>query len=214
MRYAKKIGFATVVAVALTALLSVGSASATVLCKKDIRPCPTTQDWEFGETFEAALIAGTSTTLKDTSGFSLNTCTSGTLKGKTENTGAKGVSVKIEPTSWTFNNCNRTAKTLNLGQMTLQYIPEPNNTVGTLIAKEVKIEVQTAFGKCVFGTGAELSMGLVTGRRTEPGNETAAMIHMTPVLAPVEGFCPASAALLAAYHISEPAPLYIKEETA
>lgn len=118
--------------------------------------------------------------------------------------------MKVGPTSWTFNNCTRAVKVLNLGQLTLQYFPEEkfNKTRGTLIAKGLEIEVGTPFGNCIFKTGPETIMGVLTSRNLE----TAATIHISTVLN--GGFLCPSSPFVAAYHISLPAPLYFKEETA
>ncbi|HET8814644.1 MAG TPA: hypothetical protein VFM51_06780 [Solirubrobacterales bacterium] len=208
MKHLKMLAITIPVAMALAVLLGAGTASATVLCKENKRPCPKSQDWEFGQTFEAGIIAETTTTLKTTSGTLLNTCTSGIMEGITENTGGSGIPVKIENTKLTFNNCTRTTHVHNPGRLTIEYINEPSNdTFGYLIAKEMEFTVTLPLiGNCTVSTGPELIMGLVTGRK----GETAAMIHITTQL---EG-CLASMPFLAEYHISLPAPLYVKENTA
>lgn len=89
MKHLKMLGLVALATMAFTAFVGAGSASAMVLCKVETRPCPKAQDWGAGETFEAALLAEPSTTLKNTSGNLLNTCTSGTLTGKTETQVAK-----------------------------------------------------------------------------------------------------------------------------
>jgi hypothetical protein len=97
MKYLKMLGVAAVAAMALTAVLGAGSASAaTFLCKTSANPC--TEHYPSGTAISASLVTGTTARL--TTNIGTVTCKKSTVGGKTTSTEAHG-----EITSLTFTEC-------------------------------------------------------------------------------------------------------------
>jgi hypothetical protein len=206
MKHAKMLGLAVLAALALTALLGTGSASALVLCKENAIPCPEGQDYPAGTVIHATLETGTTSVFRDTSKNVLGTCTSSTIEGPTANTGTKEVAVEGKITSFTFGNCSTMTAVTEFGQFAIHYIgPE---TRGTLTFKGTKVTVK-AFGvSCVYGAGAAVDIGTLKGG--DP-----ATLEVQAVVPKQEGsfLCPTHAVWEAKYELTLPeGKLYFKEE--
>lgn len=210
MRNLKMLCLAVVAAAAFTAIFAAGSASATVLCKTYVTPCPAAWDYPVGTEIDASLAPGTSAVLSTTSGTVLNTCTESTFKGKTTNTGSATETVNGNVESMTFGKCSSSIAVLALGTFEIHYIGP--KTSGALTFKGSKATMLTAGADCVYGTGAGTSIGTMT---SEEGMESAE-IDVAAVLGKEEGsiLCPTTISWNAKYKITAPKPLYFKEKTA
>lgn len=211
MKCLKMLGLAAVAAMALAALLGAGPASATVLCTENKIPCPAGEDYEFNTEIEMSQVS--SSVIKSTNGTALSTCGDSKIKGRTENTGGKGVLVKVEITEMTFTECtNKTTATV-LGRMTIEYI-KFTNTVAEGKIDNTQVTVNSIFGSCVYG--AAESPGTPAGLLTGATMSGVGTYHGKAVLSKVEGsaFCPGDVIWEAQYTITKPTQLYFKEETA
>lgn len=216
MQYAKLVGLVAVAALVLAALSGAGSASATVLCKVNAKPCPTpNEDYPAGTEIHASIAAGGGLAIRDTESHVLITCSESTLKGKTTNTGGTpGVPVEGKIETLTFNGvggseCTSPIKVLKTGEFDIEYIPG-TNTRGTLTLKETQVTTTLAGVSCTYGAASVVDAGTVTG--TSLG--TPATIDFSGVL-PKEGggfLCPGDVTWETTYTITAPKPLYIKEE--
>lgn len=177
MKHLKMLGLASIAAVALTAFVGSGTASATVICKTEpvAHVCPEGWDYPAG-TEGLASLKGTGT-IETLGGAVLDTCSAGTIRGTSGNTGSATETVKGTGTALTFGSpespCTKTTDTLNIGAGEVHWIPGTNN--GTLTASNVEVTVNTIFGTCVYGTGASLDLGTAIG-----GTETLTINTIVP----------------------------------
>ena len=204
MKYVKSLGLALVVTMALTVLLGIGSASATVLCKTQITSGCGSWDYAAGTTFHATLEE--TATLETLGGTTLHTCIDGTISGKFSNTGGSSETIRgvIETLSWgsPTNPCTKTIDTINNGELEIHWISGTDN--GTLTIINTKVTTNTIFGSCIYGSSGAIDYGTITG-----GNP--ATIDINVILPKTEGsaLCPAEARWTAKYTVTEPTPLYI-----
>lgn len=210
MNYVKRFGLLVLGIVAILALAGMGSASATVLCKTAITSGCATGGWDYsaGTSMHITLQSGFSSIFEDTSGNTLLTCTEGTVRGKTSNTGSSGEAVKgsIEVLTWGSapTPCTTTLDTNTLGSLAVNWITSTNN--GTLSGSGSKWTTNIFGVSCVYGTGAGTTLGTVTGGER-------ATIDINAVINKQEGgfLCPSTTKWTASYVINEPKPLYIAE---
>lgn len=198
MKNPKMLGLAAVAAVAVTAFVGGGTASATVICKTNpgSSECPAGWDYPAG-TEGLASIQGTATL--ETVGNPptvLDTCSGGTVKGTSQNTGGASETVKSILTALTWEGCSKTTETLAPGTGELHWIPGTNN--GTVTTAGFEVTVNTIFGSCVYGAGAVgMDMGTVEG-----GTGSLAINAIIPRLT---GPCPAESRFTATYVATKPA---------
>lgn len=213
MKYLKVFGLAAVAAMALTALLGTGSASATVLCKTSPIPCPAGWDFDAGTEIHASTPDGISSSIATTSETLLETCADATFKGKTTNTGSATETVKGTVDAMTFTECTKTIDVIKNGSFEIHYIPKPDgkpNTRGELTLKNTSVTANTVVGSCVYGTGSETSVGEMTSE--EEGTE--AEIHVKAVLSKESGsfLCPTDVVWTSNYKITAPKNLRFKDK--
>ncbi len=217
MKYAKLVGLVAVAAMVIAALSGAGSASATVLCKVNVKPCPTpNEDYPAGTEIHASIAAGGGLAIRDTESNVLITCSESTFKAKTTTTGGiPGVPVEAKIETLTFNGiggteCTSPIKVLKTGGFDIEYIPG-TNTRGTLTLKETQVTaVLGGFLSCTYGAAGVVDAGTVTG--TSIG--TPATIDFSGVFPKEAGgfLCPGDVLVETTYTITAPKPLYIKEE--
>jgi hypothetical protein len=158
MKYLKMLGLAAVAAMALMAI-GAGSASATTL---EVEGTPQS----LSINISASLKFGTSAILKDTFGFSMNTCTSSSMSAGTTST--SGASVTAVISTLTFSNCERSPVTTIAGGKL--HVTWTNGTNGTVTSSGAEVTTPSPFGtlNCKTGTGTHL--GTIVGEKT--GNAT------------------------------------------
>lgn len=201
MKYLKMLMVIAVASAAFCAVLS-GSASATVLCKKAISPCP--EDYPAGTVGTASLLG--SAAIRTTEGTTLVTCNETTITGTSENTGGKGEAVKSIGGEWLVRECTNPVTVLKTGKLSVFHISGTHN--GTVIAEGAELTVGGIFGaSCVYGPGSGLDLGTYVGGTGE--------LNIKTVVNRVSGgfTCPSDVWWTASYRSTSPAtPVYIEEE--
>jgi hypothetical protein len=202
MKYLKKLGLAASVAVASTAFLGAGSASATVLCSTTLSTsCPAGQTWPANTALDFSIPAGSSANLVDTAGEELDTCSASTVKGKLTNAGSSTETATgpVEELTWT--SCTFPTKTLTLGKLEVHRITGTSN--GTVTADGTfEVTINTVFfGSCIYGVTSGVSLGDIT-----EGNP--AIFHANAVAEKFSGSnlaCPSTSKWTATYTVTSPA---------
>jgi len=203
MKHLKMLGLAAVTAVALMAVAGSGSASATVLCKTTPtnNDCPKAWDYEKGTQISASAKAGGSILVEETGGTSVTTCTGGSLKGKTTNTGGANETVDGTNEELVWNNCKAAVVTKGLGSFEIH--AEENHN-GVVTGKLNEITVVTALSvSCVYGTGSGATLGTI-----ESGE--SATLNINAVLSLVSGgiTCPPTVRWTSTYAVTSPSPIF------
>jgi hypothetical protein len=158
MKYLKMLGLAALSAMALMAFVA-GPASATTLELGGV-----TQNKSVS--LEATIKSGTSAVLRDTSGFSVNTCTSSEVAGSTETT-FTGPTVTGKVSKLTFSNCTDPVTVHKNGTLHVAY---SSGTNGTVSSSGAEVTVDGPFGYITCTTGAGTTLGTLTG--VSSGNAT------------------------------------------
>jgi hypothetical protein len=194
MKYMKMLGLAAVAAMALMAFA--GTASATELYSG-------ATTLKAGTVIDASLTG--SAILETTGGTVLNTCTGGTVKGKTANNGGPAETVKgnIEELTWT--GCTRETITTKPGALEIHHIAGTKD--GTVIGSGSEVTINGLFGtSCVYGTGPGTHLGTLKG--TTAGDATLAIKATVPLTIP-NWLCPSTAVWNANYTVTQPTPLHV-----
>ncbi len=206
MKYLKTLGLAAVAVVALMASVGASSASATVLCSTNVvLGCGGTA-WAYPPNTIIELSQKTETTaiLETTGGVILDTCTGSKGSGKVSNAGGASETVSGPIESLVWGTCSRTTHTLKIGSLEVHNISGTTN--GTVTATGgTEVTINTIFGSCVFGSGAALDIGKVTGGNPATVNTEKAVVPK------ISGnpACPAHGVLNAEYVITSPKPAFI-----
>jgi len=209
MKHLKILGLAAVAAVALTALLGSGSASATVLCKKFKQPCPKTEVFGATTKIKATLRAKTSLVIKDVHEI-LDTCTGSTLEGLTTNAGGgKGVPVEGTNETETFTGCTHTVTILEKGKFAVDYIGP--TTDGTWVFSNDNVTVEDLGVTCSYGSGTEDEVGIFESDET---TEDAELDFVEAEFTKIAGsfLCPPTVFFSGEYWITEPNLVFTKQE--
>ena len=152
MKHLKMLGLAAVAAMALTAFTA-GSASATTLEIGGV-----TQNTSV--TIAASLKSGTSALLKDTFGFSINTCTSSTVTGATASP-FSGATDTGPVTTLDFASCTRELVIVDKpGTLHIAFTKETN---GTLTSSGAEVTTPSPLGILNCKTGEGTHLGTLTG---------------------------------------------------
>jgi hypothetical protein len=205
MKYLKMMGLGAVAALALTAVLGVGSAAAaTFLCKTSASPCP--EHYAIGTTITAALESGTTARL--TTNIGAVACKKAMVGGKTTTTEAHGEITGLtlaECTDPFGNSCtvkavnlNYTAKSAAIGggNGTLTVTPK----AGAIGNPGATVECGS-FMNCTF-TSSSITLDVF-------GGPVATILANKEPLNREGGLCPSESFWDAAYNVSAPTPLYI-----
>lgn len=186
--------------IALTALLGVGSASATTIWKDT--------NWAFddklgvGTKVFASLQPFTSFTIKSTGGAALTTCTESEFELVIENAGSEWSDVSGSLQKLAFRSCSQTTHVLYPGTMKIQHIPGTNG--GLVTSEGMEITVQSAIGHCVAKTAGTM-IGTLTGA---PSEKAFATLHVTGVVK-VDAACGTSATFEGTYSVTTPTGFYV-----
>jgi hypothetical protein len=209
MKYLKMLGLAAVAALALTAVLGAGSASAaTFLCKTNANPCP--EHYPTGTAFSGSLEPGLHSTLITNLGHV--TCKKSAVSGKTTTTEGHG-----EITSLTYTECTDpfgnpcTVKAVNL-----PYTVDITTTTAGVVNSNGLMTVTPkaggtgnpgaivecgSFMNCKF-TSSALKLHVT-------GGAPATLFANKVPLNREGGFCPSESFWDASYNITAPSPLYV-----
>lgn len=165
MKYIKTLGLAAVAITALLAVAAVGSASATVLCKKTENPCAEVNKWKTGTFADGSLASSTTGKMTDTSGNTLATCGEATISGTVE--GSSGSATETPTAHGTKENvrwgkCTFPMTTTHEGWVEVHHIAGTDN--GTVTAKEFETTVNLGvLGSCVYTYGTGTDVGTLNG---------------------------------------------------
>jgi hypothetical protein len=158
MKHVKLPGLIVVAAMALMALLGVGSASATVLCKTTTNPCG--EAWKYSGTIEGSLKSGTTAVLKTTGGEIDNTCTGGSAKGTASAGGATStVTGTASTTDVNLSGCTHTVDLLEECAGEIHSISGTSS--GTVTVKGCAVTTVLLGVSCTYGPGAGADVGVV-----------------------------------------------------
>lgn len=203
MKYLKALGLAAVAAMVLTALIGAGSASATVLCKTALKEGCAASGWDYptGTEIDISLVGTTSTSA--TGGELLDTCTEGTNKGSTTNTGGPSETVDWNLAEFWSKNCTVTTDTVNNGSLEVHWISGGTN--GTVTVKGTQA-TKILFGvSCLYGPPS----GGTTLGTLEGGSEPK--LNVEAVLPKLTGsfICAPDVVWKGSYAVTSPQPLYV-----
>jgi hypothetical protein len=197
MKYLKMIGLAGLAALAVTAFVGVGTASATTL-----EIAGATQNKAV--TLVGSLKAGTSANLKTTSGSFQNTCTGSNVHGTTEIFTGHVVTGKLteKENGLKFTGCANSVTVHNAGALEVTHIAGTTN--GTVFSENAEVTVFSAeFGTYLnCKTGATTHIGTLTGVASAAAHAT---LNVNAVLNC--GFFVPSAKWEATYTITTPTGL-------
>lgn len=178
MKYLKIIGLAALAAMALTAFLGAGTASASVVKEKTSNG--TTDTLGVGAVIEASLEPGTSAFLEDSFGLTATTCTGSTVKGTLE---------KVTPTSQPtgkistldFSGCGHTVDVLANGALEVRNIAGTTN--GTVFSEGAKVLVFNTLlnQNCTANTGASTDIGTLTAAASATARATMDINGLIPL---------------------------------
>jgi hypothetical protein len=205
MKHLKVLGLVIAAAAVLAALTSAGAASATVLCKTSLTEGCGVSGWDYpgGTSFDASLSSETTMVLRSTGGSLEDTCSGGTIRGDTENTGSVSETVRVTITETAYEGCSKPTKVLEphcTGEF--HWISGTDNA--TLTTTTCRWTVESLSGvSCVYSGGTGTNMGTATGGN--PG-----VIDVNAVVNKAEGgfLCPADSVLELRYTITAPVPTY------
>ncbi len=158
MNHVKLLGLIAVAAMALMALLGVGTASATVLCKTATAGKACGEGWKYSGTVKGSLASGTSAVMKTTSGEVVNTCTGGTAEASAS-AGGPTSTVTANTTSVSLTGCTNKITNLSTCEGEIHYISETSN--GTATVKGCEMTSTSAFGSCVYSAGSGIDVGVI-----------------------------------------------------
>jgi hypothetical protein len=151
MKHLKLLGLVVVAAMAQTALLGAGSASATT-----IEITGVTQNGAITNTISQK--PGTSSVIRDTFGFSSNTCTQFHTHGTTSS--FTGAAALAPATSLEFANCTGSVTVHSPGVFRFEWT---SGTNGTVSSSGAEITTASPFGTLNCKTGEGTHLGTVTG---------------------------------------------------
>jgi hypothetical protein len=198
MKYMKMLGLVAVAAAALMAFA--GSASATEL----YGGTGTLKN----PTLDFSLKSGTSASLVNTAGESLDTCTESTVKG-TATTGSSTTNPTGSITTLSWGKCTFTTDTVTLGK--LEVVHNTGTTNGTVKADaEIGVTINTVFfGSCVYGVKSGTTLGTLTGNAA--GSATFDANAVAVKLTGSAFACPETSNWTGTYVSTEPAgALYVE----
>jgi hypothetical protein len=202
MKYAKMLALVALAAGALMAFIGAGTASANKICSTTVSPCPAGQAWpEDIIGMDWSLTSGTSASLTQDPGETIDTCKESTVKGTftqgttASNTGAP--TLHVEELKW--GNCSFTTTTTHLGTLKITQISGTSN--GTVTGSGFEVTINTVFfGSCVYGTGENKDLGKVTEGKP-PVFDAEATVNK---LSGSNFACPATALWNATYTLTTP----------
>jgi hypothetical protein len=219
VKYVKILGLAAIAAMALTALLGAGSASATVLCKQtpsgSPAACPTAQTYNAGQ-----VVLGEATDPVLTNGLEDVTCSRSNTEAEIKQTGSATTTVVGTVKALTFSECEtvNTHTPCNVSVENLPYLAEVHWSSGT--------HDGTFTGKSDGNgnPGAKVTcLGVIVCKFSTPeavlavnGGNPASLVANEVELGPNGGFlgalCPEEAFWDATYTATNPTAIWVAKE--
>lgn len=215
MKYFKTLGLAVIAVTALMALVGVGTASATVLCKKTGEStttgtiCPVGQAYEAGTLFDGFVESLEKPMILKTEYLKLQ-CPRSTVRGETSNEGGEGLSVSIPLQAVTTENCAcQFLAMLRTGTLAINWIEGTHNGTVTSSGTEFTTRCTGSLGEqhCIYGT-EKTDLGTLKG-----GEPAILEIKATLSRLPTDPLCPLTMTWEGTYTVSSPKPLYVAGET-
>ena len=199
MKYLKILGLAAVAAMALTAFLGAGTASAS-----NLRIFGSGTNLGTGTAIEATLESGNSALLEDAFGFTATTCTGSTVNGTIERVTPAG-QPKGKIGTLTFTGCpeKHAVKVLANGELEVRNIAGTTN--GTVFSSGAKVSVfNTLLNQtCVAETGEGTDLGTLTGATSAAGKATMDINGLIPL----SGCSASNARWTGKYEVTKPVGL-------
>lgn len=203
MKCLKMLGGVAAVAAALLAFVGGGTASATVLCKTEAKPCSST--YPKGTELTADNTVGTRPTFSDQFFEKFAECEDSHLTGQVSNPGGATSTVLISLTSLTWSECEGapTPTATKRGSLEVHYT---ENGRGLVTDPELEIAFEPF---CAYKAQSGANLGLITSS-SETGTE--AVMHVELELTNVNPLLPGcgeSIHWLAQFKFTSPNPLYV-----
>jgi len=203
MKYTKMLALAAVAVGALTAFLGAGTASASKFCSTTVSPCPAGQNWPVNTVIDFSIPSpGGSVQWNDTSGNTLNSCTSSTIKGQITNAGSATSTVTSSIGELTWPACIFTTKIMTKNSLEVHQIAGTSN--GTVTSDgAIEVTMNTgAFGSCIYGAATGVDLGTIT-----EGSGTGATFHANAVTTRFGSnfLCPSTSRWTGTYVLTSPA---------
>lgn len=204
MTHLKMLGLCLLGALALTALIGPGTASATKLCSVNTAPCPAGNTYGKGTAIKAQLVPGTKSVVS--SGFVTVECTESTMSGKTTSAGGgSGVAVLGQISSVTWKNCKTTSgSSCTASALNTPWGVEVNGSGGS-----GTMSVSGAAGKfsCAVTCEYEAKTASVSANGGNPATIKAAGVGFSRIGGSF--LCSSSASWSAEYEVTAPKPLFV-----
>jgi hypothetical protein len=202
----KMLVLAAIAAVAATAMAGTGMASATVLCKTNTAPC--SEKHPAGTELKASLASGTSMQLTSNSLGTADTCTGGSIAGKTSNAGSSTETVRasVSASSLTWSGCVWPITTVKGIELEIHSITGSDN--GTVTGKGLEISMDTGSlgGICTYSLGTiSPHIGVITGGSSPTLHVSALMGQSGSNL-----ICTDPVRWTGTYTLTSPTPLYVR----
>lgn len=200
MKCLKALGLVAVAAMALTAFLGAGSASASVYCTTTSTPCGAS--WHVDH---AIFTAVASIGNHSTGGALEATCTGSSVTVNKTNTGSSTETAtgSVAAAEMTWSGCNQTTDTLAGGELEVHQISGTDN--GTVTGKGFEVTTNIAGVSCVFTFGTGTDLGVITG-----GHD--AIWHLNAIVTKKSGsfLCPSDSVWEATFTLTNHTSLYIE----
>jgi len=215
MKYVKISGLVALAAVTLVALVGVGSASATVLCKKPGEgtttgtKCPTGQAYEAGTKFDAFLETLEEPMILKTQYLELQ-CPQSTVAGATSNEGGESLAVTIPLEFVTTAKCACAFLAMqSAGTLTIDWIEGTHDGTVTSSGTVFTTRCKGSLGEqhCLYGT-EKTDLGTLKG-----GEPAILEINATLSRKATDPSCPLTMTWEGNYTVLGPESLYVAGET-
>jgi hypothetical protein len=203
MKYLKPIGLAAIAAMALTAYLGAGTASATVLYIYDT---PSGNPTVGIKTTVGATVEG-STTFEDTEeDLLVETCTTSEIRALMEEFGSATSHPYGSNVAFTFANCSHTVHVLSKGSLEIRHIAGTTN--GTFYLKNAQWTIRsTTFGiSCTASIGTATPIGTLVGAKSTTAHAT---INVNAII-PIGALCGGDVRWTGAYKVTLPTGLMVE----
>lgn len=202
MKYLKILGLAAVAAMALTAFLGAGTASASKVIQTT---SGSTDTLGVGTVIEATLEPETSAFLEDAFGFTAVTCTGSTVKGTLERVTPTG-QPRGSISTLDFTNCGHTVDVEANGELEVRNIAGTTN--GTVFSAGAKVKVFNTLlnQNCTANTGLGTDIGTLTAAGSPTGHATMDINGLIPL----EGCSASNARWTGKYTVTSPTGLELE----